>query len=84
MDFNYSPEEEKFKKEVEDFFTGQEQLVSGTRDEWNSGLGYGPNSWEILKKIGEKGWLCPTWPREHGGLGASYMYRYIMMEQMHY
>ena len=44
MDFNFSPEEEKFKEEVKDFFIEQEELAAGTREEWDSGLGYGPNS----------------------------------------
>jgi len=84
MDFDFSPEEERFREEVKTFFEDHRELAAGTREEWDSGLGYGDNSWEMLKKIGERGWLCPTWPKEYGGLELSYMYRYIMMEQMHY
>ena len=84
MDFNFTPEEEKFRKEVRDFFIQEEKIVAEANKEWDSGLGYGPNCWEILKKIGSKGWLCPTWPKEYGGLELPYMYRYIMMEEMQY
>ena len=84
MDFDFSPQEVRFREEVRDFFEKEEVLARGTREEWDSGLGYGDNSWEMLKKIGERGWLCPTWPKEYGGLELSYMYRYIVMEQMHY
>ena len=84
MDFNFTPEEEKFRKEVRDFFIQEEKVVAEATKEWDSGLGYGPNCWKILKKIGSKGWLCPTWPKEYGGLELSYMYRYIMMEEMQY
>ncbi len=84
MDFRFSPEEEKFNQEVRDFFIAEEQTVKEARKEWDSGLGYGPACWEILKKIGARGWLCPTWPKEYGGLETSYMNRYIVMEQMHY
>jgi len=84
MDLNFTPEEEKFRKEVRDFFIQEEKVVAEATKEWDSGLGYGPNCWKILKKIGSKGWLCPTWPKEYGGLELSYMYRYILMEEMQY
>jgi alkylation response protein AidB-like acyl-CoA dehydrogenase len=84
MNFQFSPEEEKFKEEVHHFFLSEIEMVAQARKEWDSGLGFGPNCWKILGKIGERGWLCPTWPKEYGGLGFSYMYRYIIMEQMHY
>lgn len=84
MDFSFSPEMEKFRQGVQDFFVQQGETVSQAREEWDSGLGFGPRCWEILKKIGSRGWLCPTWPKEYGGLDLSYMYRYIVMEQMHY
>ena len=84
MDFEFAPEEEKFRQEVRDFFIQEEKIVAEANKEWDSGLGYGPNCWKILNKIGSKGWLCPTWPKEYGGLGLSYMYRYIVMEEMQY
>ncbi|MCD6562073.1 MAG: hypothetical protein B1H11_03345 [Desulfobacteraceae bacterium 4484_190.1] len=84
MDFSFSAEEEKFKQEVQELFISEEELSKAAKKEWNTGLGFGPNCWKILQKIGERGWLCPTWPKEYGGLGLSYMYRYIVVEQMHH
>jgi len=84
MDFRFSPEEEKFKEEVRTFFEREAECASAAKEEWDSGLGYGPNCWSILQKIGGKGWLCPTWPKKYGGLALPYMYRYIIMEQMQY
>ncbi len=84
MDFRFSPEEEKFKEEVHNFFIQENDLAAKAREEWDSGLGFGSNCWEILRKIGSRGWLCPTWPKEYGGLGLPYIYRYITMEQMHH
>lgn len=84
MNFKYAPEEEKFKEEVVNFFRREQVLVTEARKEWNSGLGFGPGCWKLLGKIGEKGWLCPTWPKEYGGLELPYIYRYIIMEQMYY
>lgn len=84
MDFRFSPEEETFKEEVRNFFIQDQELVEKAREEWDSGLGYGPHCWEILRKVGSKGWLCPTWPKEYGGLELPYIYRYIIMEQMYH
>jgi alkylation response protein AidB-like acyl-CoA dehydrogenase len=84
MDFRLSPEEEKFKKEVHNFFIKEDEVVAKARKEWDSGKGFGPYCWNILRKIGAKGWLCPTWPKKYGGLELPYIYRYIIQEQMHY
>jgi len=84
MDFQFSPEEEKFQKEVRAFFLAEKKLVTAAREEWDLGQGYGPNCREIIKKIGAKGWLCPTWSKEYGGLGMPYMFRYIIMEEMQF
>jgi hypothetical protein len=84
MDFRFSEEEEKFRQEVRDFLNHEEKVVAGARNEWDTGQGFGPSCWDILRKIGEKGWLCPTWPKKYGGLELPYMYRYIIQEQMHH
>ena len=82
MDFQLLPEQEKFKEGVHAFFVQEATLASLAMKEVDTGLGFGPNCWEMLKKIGGRGWLCPTWPKEYGGLGLSFMYRYIVMEEM--
>jgi alkylation response protein AidB-like acyl-CoA dehydrogenase len=84
MDFRFSRDEEKFKQQVHNFFVKEKKIADEARKEWDSGEGFGPYCWEILRKIGSKGWLCPTWPKEYGGLELSYIYRYIVQEQMHY
>lgn len=84
MDFRFSPEEERFREEVRNFFIKEEQSASEARKEVNSGQGFGPFCWELLRKVGRKGWLCPTWPKEYGGLELPYFYRYIVQDQMQY
>ena len=32
-------------------------------------------------KLAEQGWLCPSWPREHGGMGLSAGKQIIMVEE---
>ena len=84
MDFEFRPEEKRFRDEVHHFFLREKINVSGAREEWDGGQGFGPHSWAIMKKIGARGWLCPSWPREYGGLELPFIYRYIIMEQMHH
>lgn len=83
MDFELSTREQQFKQEVIDFFIAEETLVKAAREEWDAGEGYGPNIWQIMKMLGSRGWLAPTWPKEFGGVDAPYMFRYIIQEQMH-
>jgi len=37
---------------------------------------------EWVRALGRKGWLCPSWPREHGGMGLPIRKQLIMMEEM--
>jgi Acyl-CoA dehydrogenases len=83
MDFAFAPEEEEFRRQLHDFFVS-EKAAAKAREEWDSGQGFGPFCWEILGKLGSRGWLCPNWPKEYGGLGLPYVYRYIVMEEMAY
>ncbi len=83
MDFGFLPEEEKFKKEVREFFE-TDGTMEGMKKEIDSGQGYGPYTWEVLGKLGSRGWLTPTWPKEYGGLELPDIYRYIVMEEMDY
>src|SRR5688572_5037561 len=36
---------------------------------------------EIIKKLGSKGWLCPTWPTEYGGGGLTAEHAIIIEEE---
>ena len=83
MDFRFKPEEEAFQKEAQEFF--EKEVNEDILDEIGSlsGLG-GPLGKEFVRKLGARGWLVPMLPKEYGGLGASYMYRFIILNKMHY
>ena len=83
MDFALSPAEEQFRQEVHQFLE-KDEATDGMRKETESGLGFGPYTWDILRKVGSKGWLTPTWPTKYGGLELSDIYRYIFMEELDY
>ena len=83
MEFEYKPEEKKFRDELRRFFE-EEPKVKEAREEVESGKGFGPAMWHVLRKMGERGWLTPTWPKKYGGLELPDIYRYIVYEEMDY
>ena len=88
MDFSLTPEEEAFKKEVNDW------LDENMKDlpDWyvrNDGSGPEPESDESLafsrewhKKLYAAGFVGIAWPKEYGGRGASLMEQVIFNEEM--
>ena len=84
MDFSFSPDEERFRQEVQDFVAqevppGLETGVGGfveSEDEWQFVRG-------MTKKLAAKGWLSMAWPEEYGGQDA-HMKSVILSEEMNY
>lgn len=81
MDFDYSPEESEFKGRVRSFLLADKDLIEGMKREGDY-IYLGDCSWSVLRKLGGKGWLCPHWPVEYGGMGLPEIYRYIVMEEL--
>ncbi|MDO8567862.1 MAG: acyl-CoA dehydrogenase family protein [Dehalococcoidales bacterium] len=79
MDFKFTEEQEKFRKEVRDFLEGE--IKAGTFkpacDAWIA-----VHSPEFAKKVAAKGWIGLTWPKEFGGKGRSHVDRLILTEEM--
>ncbi len=80
LDFHFSDEELTFQKEVKEFL--DRELTPETSYETEHEVGWGPHTRTFLKKLGAKGWLAPSWPTEYGGMGATYMKRYIIAEEL--
>jgi len=84
MNFGFTSEEEKFRKEVHDFFAKEStnELIAETL-EHNGGAGpvYGR---KFIQATGAKGWLCPTFPKEYGGMDSSEMEWLIIRDEMAY
>ena len=47
-------------------------------------IGMGPVIREFSKKLGEKRWLCPSLPKEYGGMGATHIERLIVQDELLY
>jgi hypothetical protein len=82
MDFELTDQQQRFKEEISRFL--DREVTQGVTDESDSGMGWGPHSWELMRKLGVKGWLAPTFPIEYGGLGLSRIYRFIVQHELDY
>ena len=81
MDLSYSPEEQAFRAEVQEFMAnelpkelsekvrlGDEALTKEDQERWHA----------ILN---EKGWLAQNWPKEFGGAAWNAVQRHIFEEE---
>jgi alkylation response protein AidB-like acyl-CoA dehydrogenase len=88
MDFGYTPEQEELRREVRAFIA--EHLTPEVVEEMeglSEGFGVsrsvarGPLVSELFKKIGERGWLGISYPKEFGGQDGDRMSQYIVEEE---
>jgi alkylation response protein AidB-like acyl-CoA dehydrogenase len=84
MDFRLTPQEEAFKEEIRSFFRNEKELAEKVRMEVELGAGQGLASKELMRKMGARGYLTPSWPKKYGGLEKSYVERYIVSEELAY
>jgi len=76
MDCRDKPEEAAFRKEVREFILAEAPLdKSDFREAWQKG-----QTW--WKKLQERGWIAPAWPKEYGGAGMTVMQQFIFNEEM--
>jgi alkylation response protein AidB-like acyl-CoA dehydrogenase len=76
MDFRDKPEEAAFREEVREFILAEAPLdKSDFREAWQKG-----QTW--WKKLQERGWIAPAWPKEYGGAGMTVIQQFIFNEEM--
>lgn len=80
MDFELTPEEKAFQKEIREFLDKEcnENVVAETL----SMEGEGPYSKELLRKMGANRLLTPRWPVEYGGRGMGAMAEAIKVDEI--
>ncbi len=86
MDFRFTAGEEAFRREVRQWL---EQEMPQRWNELDPGVWEETEeSWrlarEFQRKLGQKGWLAPAYPKEYGGLELSHMKRLILAEELAY
>ena len=88
MDFGYTPLQESLRREVRAFIAehltpavvaemeGQNDGVAVSRS-----IARGPLVSDLFKRIGERGWLGISYPKEYGGQGGDRISQYIVEEE---
>ena len=86
MDFRFTEEEEAFRREVRQWL---EQEIPQRWIELDPGIWEETGeSWALARKfqrkLGQRGWLAPAYPKEYGGLELSHMKRLVLAEELAY
>jgi len=83
MDFEFSPAEQAFAAEVEQWLDeNHDPVVMDLTRENFSQLCDTPERRAFMKKLSKKGWLGMTWPKEYGGQEAEGVYEFILNEAL--
>ena len=83
MDFDFSPAQVAFADEVEKFLDENDDpdVFDLTRENMAQIVDT-PKRREFMAKMGEKGWLGITWPKEWGGQEGEGVYEYLLNEAL--
>jgi len=83
MDFEFTPEQQSFIKEIEAFLDANDDpdVFDVTRENMAQIVDT-PKRRAFMAKLGEKGWLGMTWPKEHGGSEGEGVYEYLLNERL--
>lgn len=83
MDFEFSEDEQRFLREVEDFLTANyDPDVMDPSRENLAQLVDTPARRNFMKKLAARGWLGITWPSEFGGQDGQGFYEYLLNEKL--
>jgi alkylation response protein AidB-like acyl-CoA dehydrogenase len=84
VEFREQPAIAAFRDEVRDW-------INSLSDEERGFDGFGSGSEEsyervlsVRKKLAQKGWSAPAWPREYGGMGATVRQQAVFNEELSY
>ena len=81
MDFGYTLEQEALRQEVRQFIAENMTPEVQTEIEYKNEGNLGPLATKLFNKIGERGWLGISWPKEYGGQAGSRIDQYIVEEE---
>jgi alkylation response protein AidB-like acyl-CoA dehydrogenase len=85
MDFSFTPEQEKLKKEFEEFFITEMKKAPPAYETGGLEAMFGSDvGWEfhlhMARELGKKGWLAMAWSEKYGGRNASVIDQVIFSE----
>lgn len=77
MDFALTPEQKAFRAEIRAFLVQEVPPHRAREDGWITGF-----SPEFSRKLGARGWIGVTWPKQYGGQEKTYLDRVILTEEL--
>jgi alkylation response protein AidB-like acyl-CoA dehydrogenase len=83
MDFRFSPEEEAFRQELRGWLREnippdwEGVFLEEEEEDWRQGRAF-------VKRLADKGWVAPAWPKDYGGMEASPALQLAYNEEMGY
>jgi alkylation response protein AidB-like acyl-CoA dehydrogenase len=80
MEFELSAEEERFSRECTEYLRKQKTPELVAELEARSGYGGGPVYTDLIRRMGQDGWLGVGWPKEYGGQGRTPMEQHLFYE----
>jgi alkylation response protein AidB-like acyl-CoA dehydrogenase len=83
VDFGWTEEHKRFRKEVREFI--RDNAGPGVCDLTRGGIGTlvdRPERREFMRKLAAKGWIGLSWPVEYGGGGAPGIFEYLLNEEL--
>jgi hypothetical protein len=83
VDFEFTPEQLEFVKDVEAFLDEHDdiEIFDVTRENMAQIVDT-PRRREFMAELSKKGWLGITWPEEFGGQGGDGVYEYLLNEAL--
>ena len=83
MDFEFSPEQQAFAAEVEEFLDANNDpdVFDLTRENMAQIVDT-PKRRDFMRQLGERGWLGLTWPKAYGGSEGAGVYEFLLNEQL--
>ena len=84
MDLRFTPEQGAWRREVRDFLDRELPSKYEFQTDYEERDEYWDFAVQFTKKVGQKGWLGLTWPKEYGGLARPGTDRAIMMDEFDY
>jgi alkylation response protein AidB-like acyl-CoA dehydrogenase len=83
VDFEFTEAQREFVQEVDEFIEANrsEDVMDPTRENFAQLVDTPPRR-AFMKKMGERGWLGMTWPKEYGGKEGEGVYEYLLNERL--
>ncbi|MCK9520488.1 MAG: acyl-CoA dehydrogenase family protein [Dehalococcoidia bacterium] len=82
MDFHLPEETRRWRDELRQFL--REELPPGFQgsDDYFDKAEQLPFARQFMRKLGERGWLAPAFPKEHGGMGKTPIEQMVLNEEL--